>query len=130
MRPPLYNTSQWHWVADRLSEGYAMPEMSQLLGMHPSNIRYHLVRIGRRILLEERVPLAERKQEFNTLALDGSGVSGANIPVVGTGPDGETVCFDSMKEAAEWLGADTAQLSNAIKYKYRCHGYSWRKEAK
>lgn len=128
MRQQLYNTSQWHWVADRLGEGYAMPEMSQLLGMHPNNIRNHLVRVGRRIPLESRVALADRKKEFYALALDESGVSSTKIPVVGTGPDGETVRFDSLKEAADWLGVQSSQISNAMKYNFRCHGYTWRKE--
>lgn len=123
-----YNTSQWNWIADRLSEGYKLCEVAQFMDMRENSIRQNLVRIKRYVPVEERISLNDRKDEFNALANDGSHVYKRGITVVGVNSNGETVRFNSLSEAARWLGTEHHQISNAIKYNYRCHGYMWRKE--
>lgn len=127
MTPNPYNTSQWHWIADRLSEGYRLHEIADFLGMHYPNVRYNLIAIGRYRPLEDRVPLDERKREFNSLAGDGSPpVNNYLKPVIGTDRDGNEVYFDSISEAERSLGIPRGSVGHAIKNGYRCHGYKWR----
>lgn len=129
MTPNPYNTSQWNWVADRLEEGYKMRDMTEFLGMSYNNVRYNLIEIGRRLPPEDRIPLNERKKEFNALAGDGSPpVNHYLKPVIGTDKDGNEVRFDSVAEAETFLGIPNAnQVYNAVRFGYWCHGYKWRK---
>lgn len=129
MVPNPYNLSQWHWIADRLDEGYKMHEISKFIGMNSKNIRDNLLSIGRRLLPEERIPLNERKKEFNALTGDGSPrVNKYYVPVIGVDEEGNEVRFISTREAERSLGIPHEQIGNAIKKGYRCHGYRWRKE--
>lgn len=123
----IYSDAQWHWVADRLGDGYKMKDLSDFLGMHPNNIRYNLCRIGRRLDYVTLSDLEDAKDEFLQLA----GVSMPNpksIRVTGIDSSGNELRFDSMTEAAKWLNVSPADIFNAIKFKYKCHGYAWRKE--
>lgn len=129
MTPNPYNMSQWNWIADRIDEGYKAHEIVDFIGMDIRNVRENLCSIGRRLRPEERVPLDERKREFNELAEDGSPpVNNYYAPVVGTDKDGNTVCFCSTREAERSLGIPFGQIGNAIKRGYRCRGYRWERK--
>ena len=125
----LYSDAQWHWVADRVGEGYQMKDLSAFLGMHPNNIRYNLVRIGRRLDYVTLKDLEDAQDEFKRLADDVPRGS-TWVPVIGTDDKGREIRFESMKKAEEWLGVTCAEIYNAIKFKYKCHGYTWRKDTK
>lgn len=129
MTPNPYNMSQWNWIADRIDEGYKVHEVATFVGMNPKNIRDNLLAIGRRLNPEERIPLNERKKEFNELANDGSPpVNKYYAPVVGTDKDGNTVRFHSTREAERSMGIPHDQIGNAINRGYMCHGYKWRRD--
>jgi hypothetical protein len=128
MQESLYNYSQWHWVADRASEGYALCELAGFLGVSDKCVSDNLMRIGRRIPREERVPLSTFTKEFNALADDGSPIITKCMAVEGVGRSGEIVHFKSVSEAAKFVGVEVCQISNSIKHGYRCRGYHWRKE--
>lgn len=129
MIPNPYNMSQWNWIADRLDEGYKLHEVADFVGMNQTNIRGNLLAIGRRLRPEERIPLNERKKEFNSLANDGSpSVNKYYAPVIGTDDEGNTVQFHSTQEAERSLGIPYAEIHNAIKRGYRCHGYRWERK--
>ena len=129
MKPNPYNLSQWHWIADRLDEGYKMREITEFLGMHQSNVKYNLIAIGRVLEPEAQIPLNHRKNEFNALSDDGSPPAQRYLKsVVGTDGDGNEIRFGSISAAEEFLGIPHCQISNAIKYGYRCRGFKWRKE--
>lgn len=129
MRPNPYNLSQWHWIADRLHEGYKMREITEFLGMQQPNVRYNIIQIGRWLPPEERIPLNERKSEFNALADDGSPPAQRYLKaVIGTDEDGNEIRFGSITAAEEFLGISHCQISNSIKSGYWCHGYKWRRE--
>ena len=131
MTPNPYNLSQWHWIADRLDEGYKMREMVEFVGMRQKDVRYNLIAIGRRLEPEDRVPLNERKQEFCAMADDGSPrVNHYYVPVIGTDKDGNTVRFDSARDAERALGIPYNQVGRAAKCNTMCHGYKWERENK
>ena len=67
----LYSDAQWHWIADRVGEGYLMKDISAFLDMHPNNIRYNLCRIGRRLDYVTLDDLNDMKDEFVALANTG-----------------------------------------------------------
>lgn len=129
MTPNPYNLSQWNWIADRLDDGYKLHEVADFVGINGKNIRDNLLAIGRRLRPEERIPLNERKKEFNALGEDGSpSISKYYVPVIGTDDEGNTVRFRNTLEAERSLGIPHNQIGNAIKRGIRCHGYRWRKE--
>lgn len=129
MVPNPYNMSQWNWIADRFEEGYRVSEIAEFIGMNCKSIYDNLYAIGRRTLPEERIPLNERKKEFNTLGADGSpSINKYYTPVIGVDAEGNEVRFHSTYEAERALGIPHGQIGNSIKKKYRCHGYRWRKE--
>ena len=125
----LYSDAQWHWVADRVGEGYRMKDISEFLGMHPNNIRYNLVRIGRRLDYVTLKDLEEAQDEFKRLA-DADPCSPQCVAVTAVDETGREVRFVKMSDAAKWLGVTTAEVYNAIKFRYKLHGYTWRKENK
>ena len=128
MRRSLYNTSQWHWLADRVSEGYKLYEVADFIGMRAVNVKYNMIRIGRYLPVEDRVPLEERKSEFYALATDESPINGIH-PVIGTNlRTGEEVRYNTMADAARACGASPHSVRMSVKYGYRCKGYRWRKE--
>lgn len=129
MIPNPYNTSQWNWIADRLEEGYKMRDMEEFLGMTDNSVRYNLIELGRRLPPEDRIPLNERKKEFNALAGDGSPpVNHYLKSVIGTDKEGNEVYFDSVADAERFLGLrGRGQVYNAIRNGRRCRGYKWRK---
>ncbi len=128
MIPNPYNTSQWHWIADRLDEGYKLHEVADFVGIKGKIIRDNLLAIGRRLHPEERVPLNERKKEFNALGEDGSPpVNKYYVPVIGTDDEGNTVRFPNTREAERSLKIPYGQIGGAIKKGIRCHGYKWRR---
>jgi hypothetical protein len=129
MTPNPYNMSQWNWIADRVEEGYKVSEIADFIGMHNQNVYENLCSIGRRLRPEERIPLNERKKEFNSLANDGSpSIDNYYVPVVGVDAAGNRVRFHSTREAERSLGIPYDQIGNAIRRGYRCHGYRWRME--
>lgn len=123
----LYSDAQWHWIADRVGEGYKMKDLSDFLGMHPNNIRYNLVRIGRRLDYVTLKDLEDAKDEFKRLA-DVVPLSPTWTAVVGTDDRGHEIRFSKLTDAGAWLGVTPAEINNAVKFKYKCHGYTWRKE--
>lgn len=127
MSESIYSDAQWHWVADRVGEGYRMKDLSEFLGMHPNNIRNNLCRIGRRLDYVTLKDLEEMGAEFMKLA-DAEPRKPNWVTVIGTDKFGNEVRFEKMADAAKWLGVSTSEVYNAIKFKYRCHGYTWRKE--
>lgn len=129
MIPNHYNMSQWNWIADRIDEGYKVHEVATFVGMNPKNIRDNLFAIGRRLKPKERIPLNERKKEFNALGEDGSPlINKYYVPVIGTDDKGNTVRFYSTREAERSLGIPNAEIHNAIKRGHVCHGYKWRRD--
>lgn len=123
----IYSDAQWHWVADRLGEGYKMKDISDFLGMHPNNIRYNLCRIGRRLDYVNLSDLEDAKDEFLQLAVIGpANTKGARV--IGVDAHGNEVRFVNLTDAAKWLNVSPADIYNSIKFKYKCHGYEWRKE--
>lgn len=124
----LYSDAQWHWIADRVGEGYKMKDISAFLGMHPNNIRYNLCRIGRRLDYVTLDDLNDMKDEFSELA-DVGHFNDKYVKVIGVDGYGNEVRFEKMSDAAKWLGVSNAEIYNAIKFKYKCHGYAWRKES-
>ena len=128
MHSNTYNESQWHWVADRLSEGYKLYEVADFIGLSGQAIRDNLYLLGRFLLLEDRVPLEERKKEFYALASDGSGLM-HNHTVIGTNDKTlEDVRFYNMAAAAKAVGVTPNSISMAIRDGRLCRGYWWRKE--
>jgi hypothetical protein len=123
----IYSDAQWHWVADRLGEGYKMKDLSDFLGMDPNNIRYNLCRIGRRLDYVTLEYLNHMREEFMGLA-DADPRKPSWVIVIGTTSDGNEVRFEKMTDAAKWLGVSPSEISHAIRFKHRCHGYAWRKE--
>lgn len=128
MSESVYSDAQWHWIADRVGEGYLMKDISAFLGMHPNNIRGNLCRIGRRLDYVTLDDLNDMKEEFARLA-DVEPRKATWVRVVGVDDDGNEVRFEKMADAGRWLGVSTSEVYNAIKYKYKCHGYAWRKES-
>lgn len=52
------------------------------------------------------------------------------VPVIGINVEtGEKVRFAKVKDAAEWLGVHSAQISNAAVVGNKLHGYYWEKES-
>ena len=123
----IYSDAQWHWVADRLGEGYKMKDLSDFLGMHPNNIRYNLCRIGRRLDYVSIEDLRDMTAEFLQLSEVGPR-NPKSVTVIGVDDDGNTVRFGNLTDAANWLGVTAADVYNSIKFKYKCRGYAWRKE--
>ena len=123
----LYSDAQWHWVADRVGEGYQMKDLSAFLGMHPNNIRYNLVRIGRRLDYVSLKDLEDAQDEFKRLA-DVDTCGARCVAVSAVDDSGREVRFTKMSDAAQWIGVTPAEIYNAVKFKYKCHGYLWRKE--
>lgn len=123
----LYSDAQWHWVADRVGEGYQMKDLSAFLGMHPNNIRYNLVRIGRRLDYVTLKDLEDAQDEFKRLA-DVDTCGARCVAVSAIDDSGREVRFTKMSDAAQWIGVTPAEIYNAVKFKYKCHGYLWRKE--
>lgn len=123
----MYNLSQWHWIADRVAEGYSMKECGDFLGMTGTSVQRNLERFGRRIPLDERVDLNERAAEFNALMDDDSPVKNGECPVIGTDREGNVVQYESLTQAGIAVGTTVDQICNAIKYGYRCRGYKWEK---
>lgn len=129
MVPNPYNLSQWNWIADRVEDGYRVTEIANFIGMRDKNVYENLCSIGRRLYPEERIPLDERKKEFNALGEDGSpSVNKYYVPVIGTDDEGNTVQFPNTREAERSLGIPYAEIHNAIKRGYRCHGYRWERK--
>lgn len=128
MSERIYSDAQWHWIADRVGEGYLMKDLSAFLGMHPNNIRGNLVRIGRRLDYVTLEDLNYMKDEFMKLA-DSEPCKSTWVKVIGTDEHGNEVRFNKLTDAAEWLGVTAAEVYNAIKFKYKSHGYAWRKES-
>lgn len=128
MRENPYNYSQWHWIADRFGEGYTVTDLAAFLGVSRKCVHDNMVRVGRKVPLEDRIPLSERVREFNDLIEDDSPKIAREIPVIGVDRNGKTFRFKSITEASRSIGVDISQVSNAIKYRYRCRGYHWRKE--
>lgn len=124
----IYSDAQWHWVADRLGEGYKMKDLSEFLGMHRNNIGYNLCRIGRRLDYVTLEDLEDAKDEFLQLA-DVGNCNSRSVKAIGVDDYGNEVRFNNMTEAAKWLGVSAAEVYNAIKFKYKCRGYAWRKES-
>ena len=112
----LYSDAQWHWIADRVGEGYKMKDISAFLGMHPNNIRYNLCRIGRRLDYVTLDDLNDMKDEFSELA-DVGHFNDKYVKVIGVDGYGNEVRFEKMSDAAKWLGVSNAEIYNAIKFK-------------
>lgn len=123
----LYSDAQWHWIADRVGEGYKMKDISAFLGMHPNNIRYNLCRIGRRLDYVTLDDLNDMKDEFMKLE-DTDPRKPSWVIVVGTDKHGNEVRFEKMADAAKWLGVSPSEIGHAIRRKHKCHNYTWRKE--
>lgn len=122
----IYNLSQWHWVADRVAEGYSMKDVADLLGVNPITVSRNLAKIGRRYMADELPPLDERRSEFLALGDDDTPeVRMVKTPLVGVDRFGGKVEYATLREAAAAMGVLDSQISNAMKYGYRCRGYLW-----
>jgi DNA-binding CsgD family transcriptional regulator len=63
----LYTDAQWEWIVERYKEGHTHADLAAFLGLSEHTVGYHLRGIERNV----RIPLEERKAEFNRLAGEG-----------------------------------------------------------
>lgn len=128
MQKEIYNLTQWHWAADRVSEGYASKDVADFLGVSVEGLLRARIAIGRWLEPGDRAPLSMRKDEFNALAGDGSPLRTQNTAVVGVYKDGTRRWWPSMTAAASALGVYTSSILSALKTTGNCKGWRLSKD--
>jgi DNA-binding CsgD family transcriptional regulator len=63
----MYSDAQWNWIVEEYKAGATHRELADFLGLSEHTVGYHLRGIERNV----RIPLEERKAEFNRLAGNG-----------------------------------------------------------
>ena len=128
MQKEIYNLSQWHWAADRVHEGYGTGEVAAFLGVTINGLRHAMRDIGRWVEKGDRIPLSERKHEFNALQDDGSPVRTHNVTVIGVYKDGTQRRWTTMAAAARELGVHTSSVQFAVENCGTCKGWRFRRD--
>lgn len=122
--PNMYNLSQWHWIADRVSEGYPIAEVARFVGLSEKTVLNNLIRINRYKPKKPEKPLESMKREFNALFYDGSpDVCLPGKAVIAVDKDGNKTTYKTMSEAGRAIGANASRVHASVRDGTKCCGY-------